>query len=51
MFDVGNIRSAIAIVCCLRPKRILTQEHMEAQMTAVLDKSRLVDGKNMSLAE
>ncbi|CAJ1420135.1 unnamed protein product [Effrenium voratum] len=36
---------------CLEPRSILTQAHVKAQMDAVLDKSRLVDGKPTSLAE
>ncbi|CAK9045411.1 Alpha-galactosidase (Alpha-D-galactoside galactohydrolase) (Melibiase) [Durusdinium trenchii] len=36
---------------CLEPSRILTQEHMIAQMDAVLDQSRSVDGKPTSLAQ
>ena len=35
----------------LRTRTILTQAHMMAQMDAVLDKSRLVNGKPTSLAE
>ena len=42
---------ALPYVEHLRPKRILTQAHMQAQMEAVLDKSRMVDGKQTSLAE
>lgn len=36
---------------CLETRTILTQAHMMAQMDAVLDKSRLVNGKPTSLAE
>merc|ERR1719384_2608156 len=36
---------------CMTDATIITQDHMVAQMVAVLDKSRLVDGKPTSLAE
>lgn len=36
---------------CTSPDRIITDTHMVSQMLAVLDKSRLVDGKPTSLAE
>ena len=36
---------------CTSPEHIITQAHVEAQFAAAVDRSRLVDGKNMSLAD
>ena len=45
------LRGSAWLASTPRPKRILTQAHMQGQMEAVLDRSRLVDGKQTSLAE